>query len=194
MKVVVALSGASGMVYAVRLGKWLIENGQALDLMLSNPARKVFELEIGPAPKSENAWRKFFGDRKGLLRLHEAADFDSPLASGSASRDAMIIIPCSMGMIGRVAAGVSSNLIERCADVTLKERRPLAIVFREAPLNLIHLENLTRLARAGAIIIPEAPGFYNRPKDLEALVDGLVGRVLKEIGIENNLEKEWGTQ
>jgi flavin prenyltransferase len=194
MKVVMAMSGASGMDYAVRLGKWLIENGHALDLLLSTPARKVFELEIEPAPKSENAWRKFFGDHKGLLKFHEAGDFDSPLASGSAQRDAMVIIPCSMGMVGRIASGLSSNLIERCADVTLKEQRPLAIVFREAPLNLIHLENLTRLARAGAIIIPEAPGFYNRPKDLESLVEGLVGRVLKEIGIENNLEKEWGTQ
>ena len=187
----VAFSGASGMIYGERLVQWLVRNGHAVDLLVSKTAAKVFELEIGPAPKSQAGWRKFFGDKKGLLNLHNPDDFTSQLASGSSRRDAMAIIPCSMGMAGRVAAGVSSSLIERCADVMLKEKQPLVIVFRESPLNLIHLENLARLSRAGAIIMPAAPGFYSKPRNIEELVDGFVGRVLKKLGIENKLEKEW---
>ncbi len=190
-RLVVALSGASGMIYGVRLVRWLVQNRHAVDLLISNPGRKVFELEIGKVPADEKGWRKFFSDRRGLLKYHALDNFDSPLASGSAKRDAMIIIPCSMGMVGRIASGISSNLLERCADVSLKERRPLVLLFRESPLSLIHLENLERLARAGAVVMPAAPGFYSGPKNIEQLVDGLLGRVLKSIGIENNLEKEW---
>ena len=189
---VVALSGASGMIYAVRLVEWLVRHGHRIDLLVSRPAEKVFALEIGRVPADEKAWRKFFSDRRGLLKYHALNDFNSPLASGSVKRDAMIIVPCSMGLVGRIAAGVSGNLLERAADIMLKERRPLVLVFRETPLSLIHLENLTNLSRAGAIVMPAAPGFYSRPKDLNELADGLVGRILKQVGIENNLEKEWG--
>jgi len=190
-RLIVAISGASGMIYATRLIRWLIQNGQSVDFLISPPGRKVFELEIGKAPRDQKGWRKFFADRKGWLKYHEPDDFNSALASGSANRHGMIIIPCSMGMIGRIAAGISSTLIERAADVTLKEGRPLVLVFREAPLSLIHLENLAKLARAGAIILPAAPGFYRKPKKIEELVDSLIGRTLKQIGIKNNLEKEW---
>jgi len=190
-KIVAAVSGASGIIYGKRLVQWLVQNGHRVDLLLSKPGAEVFKLEIGPLPKGETGWRKFFADKKGLLKTHRVDDFKSPLASGSAKRDGMAIIPCSMGMAGRIAAGVSSSIIERAADVMLKERRPLVIVFRESPLNLIHLENLARLCRAGAVVMPAAPGFYFRPKNMEELVDGLVGRVLKELGIENKLEKEW---
>jgi 4-hydroxy-3-polyprenylbenzoate decarboxylase len=190
-RIVVAFSGASGMIYGERLVQWLVGNGHAVDLLVSKTGTKVFELEIGPAPKNQAGWRQFFNDKNGLLNLHDPDDFTSQLASGSSQRDAMAIIPCSMGMAGRVAAGVSSNLIERAADVMLKEKQPLVIVFRESPLNLIHLENLARLSRAGAIIMPAAPGFYSKPQNIEELVDGFVGRVLKKLGIENNLEKEW---
>ena len=188
---VVAIGGASGMIYAVRMVRWLVKNGHRLDFLASGTALKVFELEAGPAPKNEAGWRKFFGDKKGLLEFYDPDDFGSSLASGSSAREAMVIVPCSMGMAGRIASGVSSNLIERCADVMLKERRPLALVFRETPLNHVHIENLGRLSRAGAIVMPAAPGFYHRPKNIEELADGLIGRVLKEIGIENELEKEW---
>lgn len=190
-RIVVAMGGASGMVYAARMTRWLIKNGYHLDLLMSKTARKVFELEIGPAARDETGWRKFFGDRKGTLKFYDNDDFSAPLAGGSAAREAMVVIPCSMGLLARIASGVSSNLIERCADVMLKERKPLALVFRETPLSLIHLENLARLSRAGAIIIPAAPGFYHKPKTIDELADGLIGRVLKEIGIENDLEKEW---
>lgn len=190
-KIIVAVSGASGTIYANRLVRWLVQNGHRVDFLISNPGRKVFELELGKPPKDQAGWRKFFNDRKGRLHYHAPDDFNSSLASGSVKRDGMIVIPCSMGMIGRIAGGISSNLIERSADVTLKERRPLILVFREAPLSLIHLENLAKLSRAGAIIIPAAPGFYQRPKKIENLVDSLLGRTLRQIGIENNLEKEW---
>jgi len=190
-RIVVALGGASGMVYGVRLLSWLLKNGHPVDLLVSETGTEVFELEVGPQPEGESGWRKFLGGGKGRLKVHPVDNFNSPLASGSSVRDAMVIAPCSMGLIGRIAGGVSSNLIERCADVMLKERRPLALVFRESPLNLIHIENLGRLNRAGAIVMPAAPGFYFRPESVEELVDGMVGRVLKEIGIENKLEKEW---
>jgi len=190
-RIVAAMSGASGMIYGKRLVQWLLENGHSVDLLLSRAGAEVFKLEIGPLPRGESGWRKFFADKRGRLKLHGLMDFKSPLASGSAKRDGMVIIPCSMGMVGRIAAGISSNLVERAADVMLKERRPLVLVFRESPLNLIHLENLARLCRAGAVVMPAAPGFYFQPQNLQALVDGFVGRVLKELGIENELEKEW---
>jgi len=190
-RIVVAMSGASGMIYAARMVAWLLKNGHRVDLLASKTAAKVFELEIGPAPKDERGWRKFFSDNKGLLKFYDPDDFDAPLASGSSARGAMVVIPCSMGMVGRIASGVSSNLIERAADVMLKEKKPLALVFRETPLNSIHIENLSRLSRAGAMVIPAAPGFYHKPKNIEELADGLIGRVLKEIGINNDLEKEW---
>jgi len=191
-RIITALSGASGMAYGVRLVRWLVENQRRVDLVVTGPAIKVFETEIGPAPKNEAGWRKFFGDKNKLVRLHRPDDFSSPLAGGSSPRDAMVIIPCSMGMAGRIAAGISSSLIERAADVILKEKLRLVLVFRESPLNLIHIENLGRLSRAGAVVMPAAPGFYSRPENLEQLVDGFVGRVLREMGIPNDLEKEWG--
>jgi len=190
-RLIVAVSGASGMVYSQRLICWLVKKGYHVDFLISAPGKKVFEMELGKAANDQAGWRKFFKDQKGLLVYHQNDDFNSPLASGSGARDGMIIIPCSMGMIGRIANGISSSLIERAADVMLKEGKPLALVFRETPLSLIHLENLTRLKKAGAIIIPASPGFYHKPETIEELVDSLVGRVLKQMGIENELEKEW---
>ena len=190
-KIVAAMSGASGMTYGVRLVSWLVQNNFPVDLLVTRAAGKVFELEIGPLPKNQAGFRKFFKDAKKLLTLHDPDDFNSPLASGSGTGDAMVIIPCSMGMVGRVASGVSTSLTERAADVMLKEKRPLVMVFRETPLSLIHIENLSRLSRAGAVLMPASPGFYGRPKNIDQLADGLVGRVLKELGISNNLEKEW---
>ena len=191
-RLIVAISGASGIIYAERMVKWLVKNGHSVDFLISNPGIKVFEMEIGKAPRDEEGWRKFFKDKKGLFHYHQADDFNSALASGSAKKDGMVIIPCSMGMVGRLANCISSNLIERAADVMLKENKPLLLVFRESPLNLIHLENLMRLKRAGAIIMPACPGFYSQPKKIEDLIDSLVGRALREIGIENSLEREWG--
>jgi len=191
-RIIVALSGASGMIYAIRLIQWLIENNYPLDLLMSAQAKKILKLETGKFLSAQADFKKFFKDQKRLIKFHSEKDFNSPLASGSARRKAMIIIPCSMGLVGRIANGISSNLIERSADVMLKEKRPLVIAFREAPLNLIHLENLTKLSRAGAVIVPLSPGFYFKPKNIEELISPLVGRILRLVGIENQLEKEWG--
>ncbi len=193
-RLVVAIGGASGTIYGVRLVGWLLKNGYSVDFLISRAGKEVFRYEIGEPPGDEAGWRDFFQDRSDLLNYHQEDDFTSPLASGSGVREAMIILPCSMGMVGRLASGISSNLIERCADVMLKESRPLVIAFRESPLNLIHLENLARLKRAGAIIMPCAPGFYLKPKSIEELVDRFIGRVLRQVGIENQLEGEWGNE
>ena len=190
--IVVAIGGASGAIYGVRLVRWLIKNGYGVDFLISSAGRKIFAYEIGEVPESEEGWRKFFEDENNLLKYYDENDFSAPLASGSAKRDAMVIIPCSMGLVGRIANGISSNLIERCADVMLKESRPLVIVFRESPLNLIHLRNLLQLKEAGAIIMPASPGFYFKPKTIDELVDRFIGRVLKNLGIKNELEGEWG--
>jgi len=159
---------------------WLVKKGYPVDFLISQAGKKVFRYEIGEPPEDEAGWRNFFQDHSGLLNYHQEDDFSSPLASGTSVRQAMIIIPCSMGMVGRLASGISSNLIERCADVMLKESRPLVIAFRESPLNLIHM--------------PCAPGFYFKPKSIEELVDRFIGRVLRQVGIENELEGEWGNE
>jgi len=193
-RIIVALSGASGMRYAVRLIEWLIQHNHPIDLLMSQQAKKIFKLELGKSLNTQADFKKFLKDQKGLIKFHSEKNFNSPLASGSARRKGMIIIPCSMGLVGRIANGISSNLLERSADVMLKEKRPLVIAFREAPLNLIHLENLTKLSRAGAVIVPLSPGFYFQPKNIEELIEPLVGRILRAVGIESELEKEWGNE
>jgi len=126
------------------------------------------------------------------LHLHSEDDFGIPFASGSNPPDAMIIAPCSMGMLGRIAHGVSSSVLERCADVALKERKTLVLVPRETPISAIHLENMLFLSRAGAEILPACPGFYHRPASVEELVDFVVSRILSRVGIDAGLLPRWG--
>ena len=130
----------------------------------------------------------------GTFHLHAEDDYRIPFASGSNPPDAVVIAPCSMGMLGRIAAGVSSSVLERCADVALKERRPLLLVPRETPLSSIHLENMLKLSRAGAEILPACPGFYNRPASVEELVDFMVSRVLSRLGLGAGLHPRWGEE
>ena len=167
-QIVLAVTGASGACYARRfLERAAALEGVAVHVVLTDTAREIWRHELGCEPPVG------LDDRR----------FDAPFCSGSAAADAMVILPCSMGMLGRIAAGTADDAIARMADVQLKERRPLIVVPRETPLKLIHLRNMTTLAEAGAVIAPAAPGFYTRPADLDTLVDSFVARILQLAGI-----------
>ncbi|CAN5784933.1 UbiX family flavin prenyltransferase [soil metagenome] len=190
-KIVVGLTGASGAPYAKRLLGVLAaarRGGSAIEVAvcLSSTAPEVWALECG-------------GDVREAITAHDfpvygLRDYRAPFASGSAGWNAMIVVPCSMSTIARIAHGISATLLTRAADVMLKERRPLVVVPREMPLSLIHLENLTAIARAGAIVVPAMPSFYAKPESVDALVDTVVGRLLDQVGLEHYLLKRWGTE
>lgn len=189
----VAITGASGMRYADRLLRFLVEAGHEVNLLISNPGWTVLGEELGWPVSNWDNRGELIRQRYGpLVKFYDNHDWFSPVASGSAPSSGMVIIPCSMGTIGRVAAGISSTLIERGADVCLKERRKLILVVRETPLGLIHLENLTKLAQAGATILPASPSFYHQPKSIAELVDFVVARVLDHMGIAHSLVAPWG--
>jgi 4-hydroxy-3-polyprenylbenzoate decarboxylase len=192
--ILVAITGASGSVYGLRLTKELLRAGCRASLLLSETGLQVLNYEAGLG------WSADGGVRQAQVRAHFATalldDLDNrdqfaAVASGSSAPDAMVICPCSMGTVGRVAAGLSETLLERAADVMLKERRPLLLVPRETPLSVIHLENLLRLARAGAIVIPAMPAFYHGPQSLDDLVAFVVGKVLDQLGIGHELFRRW---
>lgn len=195
-QIVVAITGASGSIYGLRLTEELLKAGCRVVLLLSRSGLDVLRYETGlewegACPARKQLMRDYFGDDKRLEHFDEN-DLFAPIASGSSAPAAMVIAPCSLGTAGRIAAGLSENLVERAADVVLKERRELILVPRETPLNQIHLENLLTLARAGAQILPAMPAFYHRPKTIEALVDFVVGKVLDSLGIEHELFQRWG--
>lgn len=178
-KIIIAVTGASGSVYAKRLlEKLQTFNDQikTCDLVFSATAREIWKYELGTTT----------GDLKGNFAVYEKNDFYAPFASGSAGYDTMIIIPCSMGTMGRIASGVSDDLITRAADVMLKERKKLILVIRENPYNLIHLKNMTLLTEAGAVISPATPSFYSLPQTIDDLIDTVVNRVLDLAGFEND--------
>ena len=185
-KIVVGITGASGAPYAKRLVGWLARRAREVGdvevaAVASSTAPEVWALECG-------------GDLREELGapLWGLRDYKAPFASGSARWDAMAIVPCSMGTAARVAHGVSDSLLTRTTDVMLKERRALVVVPRESPLSVIHLENLAALARAGAIVLPAMPAFYGKPRTLEDVIDGVVGRVLDHLGVEHDLLRRWG--
>lgn len=195
--ITLAFTGASGLPYGVRLLECLLA-AQARVYLLYSPAAQIVarqELDL-TFPTQPHAAASFFSERYGAkpgqLTVFGREDWLAPIASGSNPADAMAICPCSMGTAGALAAGLADNLIERAADVMLKERRGLVLVPRETPLSTIHLENLTRLSRAGAVILPPAPGFYGRPDSVGDLVDFVVARVLDQLGVAHPLGPRWG--
>jgi flavin prenyltransferase len=192
-----ALTGASGMAYGLRLLECLLAGGTQVALIYSQAAQIVAkqELDLVLPARAQDA-QAFFAERyripPGTLQVYGREDWYAPIASGSNASDAMVICPCSMGTLAALAAGLADNLIERAADVALKERRPLIVVPRETPFSLLHLENMTRLAHAGAVILPANPGFYHRPQRLEDLVDFIVARVLDHLGVPHAISARWG--
>lgn len=193
----VAISGASGSPYALRLLQVLLQQGHNVYLCISGDGLKIMNDESGILLKgSENdiqlAFERQFDARDGQLRYFDEDNMYTPIASGSTAVDAMVVIPCSMKALASIANGFASNLIERAADVTLKERRKLVLVPREMPLSAIHLRNMLSLAEMGAHIVPAMPGFYHHPKHLQDIVDFVVGRVLDAMGVENTIAPRWG--
>lgn len=194
--IVVAITGASGSVYGLRLTEELLEAGCRVTLLLSRSGLDVLRYETGlewegSASQRQALMRDYFSGTR-MLEHFDEKDLFAPVASGSSAPDAVVIVPCSMGSAGRAAAGSSETLIERVADVALKERRELIVVPRETPLSQIHLENLLRLSRAGAHILPAMPGFYHRPHRIEELIDFVVGKILDSLGVEHRLFQRWG--
>ena len=197
MKILLGISGASGAVYGVRCASLLLSKEVDLHIVVTRAAWEILSDEVGeskaPAALEERRrWLAAVISASRPFRLHADDDFSIPFASGSNPPDAMIVAPCSMGTVGRIASGVSSSVLTRCADVVIKERRPLALVVREAPLSVIHLENMLKLARAGADIFPACPGFYHRPESVSDMVDFVAARALSRIGVETGAFPRWG--
>ena len=195
-RLVVAVTGASGAIYSMRFLRAGLELGHRIELVVSDFGKRLLIEECGLNLKTETveSWLdRTYGqaDRAGTLQLHHAHDLGAEIASGSQRWDGMVVIPCSMKTLSGIARGAASNLIERAADVTLKERRPLVLVPRETPLNLIQIENLRQAAAAGAWIVPAMPAFYFKPGSFEDLADFMVGRVLSLLGIRHELFPPW---
>ena len=194
--IVLAVSGASAQPLAQRALQLLLQRGDAVDLVVSRGAIGVWQAELGVRVPSEpeaqeRFWRERTGCSGGLLRCHRWNDQAAAIASGSHRTRGMVILPCSMGAVGRIAAGVATDLLERAADVHLKEGRPLVICPRELPWNLVHLRNLTALAEAGARIAPPVPAWYHQPSSIEEMVDFLVIRVFDCLGLELGQLRRW---
>ena len=188
LPIIVGVTGASGVIYAQRLVERLLAGERRVFVAVSAAARLVIREELDLPPGSD-PWGE---TNRELLTLCAEKDFTLPFCSGTSRFQGMAVIPASMGTVGSIAAGVSLNVIHRGADVTIKERRPLVIVPRETPLSVIHLENLLRLARAGATVLPPAPAFYQHPENIDDCVDFVVSRVLDALGIDNSLIPRWG--
>ncbi len=197
--VTLALTGASGMPYGIRLLECLLASGTNVWLLYSQVAqivaRQEMDLALPSRPKElEVCLRERFAAHTEQLRVFGREEWFAPVASGSNPPDAMVICPCTMGTLAAVAAGFADNLIERAADVVLKERRTLVLVPRETPFSQVHLENMLKLARAGAVILPANPGFYHRPESVAQVVDFIVARVLDHLGIAHDLMPRWGDE
>jgi 4-hydroxy-3-polyprenylbenzoate decarboxylase len=197
MELTVAVTGASGSIYAHRTLLYLAASGavERVNLIMSESARTVARVELGVDLRDAdgariNEWLGLPADSK-LVRLHRLDNLAAAPASGSHMQAGMIIVPCSMGTLGAIASGACTNLIHRAADVTLKEGRKLLIVPRETPYNSIHLENMLRLAHAGARILPASPAFYHRPQTIEEMVDHLVFRILDQFGVPHSQASRW---
>jgi len=180
---IVAMTGASGAIYGVRLLEVLAEQKIPVELVISDTAKIVMKEEMGSEAK--------FPEASGLLCIHDFHDFTASIASGSYPTEGMVVIPCSMGTLGAIASGLSQNLIHRAADCTIKEGRKLILVPREMPLSAIHLENMLKLSRLGVRIVPPMPAFYAGQKSIQDLVDFVVGKILDQMGIPHMLYPRW---
>lgn len=187
---VVGITGASGSIYGIRLIEELLKNNFFVNVVVTSAGKKVMKEEIG-----EEDLRLLIEKRNAKvidnMQVWENNNFEAPFMSGSNSPNAVIIIPCSVGKLAAIANGISNNLLERIADVALKENKQLILVVRETPLSLIHLENMVKVAKAGAKILPAMPAFYHHPQTLDDIIDFIVGKVFNLLNIEHNLFKPW---
>lgn len=196
-KVSLAITGASGAIYGVRLLECLLKADKQVFLMISSPAKVVIATETdwdlpGRSSDIENYFTEKFSAKSSQLQVFNKDQWMAPVASGSNAPDAMVVCPCSTGTLSAISCGNSRTLIERAADVMLKEKRQLILVPRESPFSAIHLENMLKLAQLGVTILPASPAFYNKPKQIGELVDFVVARILDHLGIEQELAPRWG--
>ena len=195
--ITLAITGASGAQYAVRLLETLVAANCQVYVMVSKAAHIVIATETehkwpAQAAQLESVLTEQFKAKDGQIKVFGKEDWMAPVASGSGAPSKMVVCPCSTGSLSAIACGASNNLIERAADVALKERRQLLLVPREAPYSEIHLGHMLKLTRMGAVIIPASPGFYHKPSSVDDLVDFIVARILSQLGIEQSLLKKWG--
>jgi 4-hydroxy-3-polyprenylbenzoate decarboxylase len=197
--IALAMTGASGACYGLRLLECLLASGQQVYLMLSKPAQVVIGMETDLAlPGRPHEIRKFFIEHfkcaAEQLQVFDREQWTAPVASGSGAPDAMVICPCTTGTLAAVAAGQCDQLMHRAADVMLKERRRLILVLRETPYSAVHLRNMLTVTEAGAVVMPSNPGFYNKPQRIEELVDFMVARILDHLEINHKLVPKWGSE
>jgi 4-hydroxy-3-polyprenylbenzoate decarboxylase len=195
--ITLAFTGASGMPYGVRLLELLLASGNRVYLLYSQPAQMVAHQEMqfvlpSRAKDAEELFSRRFNAAEGQLRVFGREDWFAPVASGSNPPDAMVVCPCTMGTLAAIAGGLSQKLIERAADVMLKEKRKLILVPRETPFSSIHLENMLKLAQSGTVILPPNPGFYHHPQTIEDMVDFVVARILDHLEVTHTLMARWG--
>ena len=195
--ITLALTGASGLPYAIRLLECLLTSGQRVHLVYSQAAQIVAKQELdfvlpNRPQDAELMFAERFGKLGGELKVFGIHDWYAPMASGSNPGDAMVVCPCTMGTLGKIANGISDDLIARAADVMLKEKRTLILVPRETPFSAIHLENMLKLSHAGAVILPPNPGFYHHPQSVGDMVDFVVARILDHLGVGHTLVQRWG--
>lgn len=195
--IVLAITGASGAQYAARLLAYLLTRGDKLYLLVTKAAQVVINLETDlDWPSATHALQEKLCAQYGVTsqQLHVCGEneWTAPIASGSSSVDAMVVCPCSMGTLSSIAVGASGNLLERAADVMIKERRKLILLPREMPFSDIHLENMLKLSRMGVVIMPPSPGFYNKPRSIDDMVDFVVAKILDHLGIEQTIQPRWG--
>jgi flavin prenyltransferase len=195
--ITLAFTGASGMPYGMRLLECLLQSGQHVHLVYSQAAQIVakqeLDLTLPSRPQyAELLFAERLGKFSGELKVFGIQNWFAPMASGSSPCDAMVICPCTMSTLGKIANGINDDLISRAADVMLKEKRNLILVPREMPFSAIHLENMLKLTHAGAVIMPPNPGFYHHPKTVQDMVDFVVARILDHLGVEQTLIKKWG--
>ena len=194
-----AFTGASGMPYGLRLLECLLHSGIRVQLVYSQAAQIVAKQEMdfvlpNRPQDAEKVLNERLGAFSGELKVYGIQDWYAPMASGTNPGDAMVICPCTMGTLGKIAGGISDDLIARAADVMLKEKRGLILVPREMPFSSIHLENMLKLSQAGAVIMPPNPGFYHHPQSVQDMVDFVVARILDHLKVPQSLMKPWGTE
>ncbi len=196
-RITLAMTGASGAQYGLRLLDCLVQEEREVHFLISKAAQLVMATETDVAlPAKPQAMQAFLteytGAAPGQIRVFGSNDWMAPPASGSSAPAAMVVVPCSTGSLSAIASGACNNLIERAADVTLKERRPLILVPREAPYSSIHLEHMLKLSNLGAVILPASPGFYHQPQSIDDLIDFIVARILNLLGIPQDMLARWG--
>jgi 4-hydroxy-3-polyprenylbenzoate decarboxylase len=195
--VTLAMTGASGAEYTLRLIECLLRNHIQIQFISSQPGQIVMGMETklkltGSPQKMRQTIVDYFSADPELIQVYARDQWTAPPASGSSVADAMVVCPCTMGSLASIAVGSSDNLIHRAADVAIKERKTLILVPRETPFSAVHLENMLKLARLGVVILPPNPGFYNGVSEVSELVDFIVARILDQLGIENDLSPRWG--